>query len=522
MSDQKRQRNDDDGVTSMAMADEEVPGVNSLISRIEQLQRSQCRMEQMMQAQQDSISAMQSVIEALKGENAELKGSNAELKGSNARLNKWCSSLEGSIRVLQKSDQWEYSADFDSDYWTERYDHGYCAQVRKLLTDMERKIVQLREYPDSVVHDTVIGGAHSVHIVHDKALYPHFGELADAIQVLPLGTSLNLTIADIQLTPEILRAIENAATKMDKIYELALKSNSFTDSPKCYEIVATMIKSSSMNGFTLENNSITEDSARVIGRAVVENGWLSRMRIRNCCSSRDRAGYELMKCVLLSRAEDTRESVNFEDNHITTQGGAAISDFLQSDDEILELRLGNNGLNDEDAIVMGVALRQSPKEELTLFLGRNPIGEVGWNALYNACYDPSSIAAVVQSNHTCILFNSYNGSGSLFTKLYGNHLGSCPEDRMSIKLYVLFETRHTTISNSRHLNSEFGGDAIGLSPFVLNFINRHVHEGHKLLTRDWSSRSLAKASPLSILYEILRNWKMPELFENENVGSFKL
>ncbi|EJK48128.1 hypothetical protein THAOC_33103 [Thalassiosira oceanica] len=515
---QKRQRkgdNDDKdegaegGVTSMVMADpadQEVPDVSSLILRIDQLQRDQCLMEQMMRNQQASMSAMQSDIEALKGENAELKRSNVDLMN-------WCSSLEGSIRVLKKSDQWEYSAYFDSDYWSERYDQGYCAQVRKLMTDMESKIVELRKYPDSGVHETVIGKVHSGHIVHDEALDRHFGELADAIQVLSLGTSLSLTIANIQLTPKILRTIEHAATKMDKIWELALISNSFTDSPSCCKVVAKMIASRSVCGFVLENNSINEDSARVIGRAVVENGWLPKIRIRNCCSSRDRAGYELMKCVLLLNAQDTRDSVDFEQNNITTQGGSAISEFLLSDDvDILELKLENNGLNDEDAIAMGIALRQSSIEELTMFLGGNPIGEIGWNALYNACYGPSSIATVVQSNHTCVLFNSINRR--LFTRLYGNHIGRTPEDRMSIKLYVLFENRHAAKSNSRHLNAEFGGDVIGLSPFVLRFINHHVHNGHKLLTRDRSSRPLAKASPLSMLHEILRNWKMPELFKN--------
>ena len=513
MSEQKRQRkgddDDDEGATSsMVMgvmaADEEVD-VSSLILRMGQ-------MEQMMRTQQERISAMLSDIEVLKGENVELRRSNEELKRSNDGLNKWCTSLEGSVRVLKKSEQWDYPYEFKSDYWAERHDHDYCVQVRKLLTDMESKIVELRKYPDLLIHETVIGKAHSGQISHDEALDPHFGELADAIQVLPLGTSLSLTLANIQLTPKILMNIERAATKRDKIWELALLSNSFTDSTRCYQTIATMIASRSVNKLFLENNPINEDSARVIGKAVVQNGWLSNIRIRNCCSSSDRSGYELMKCVLLMRAEDYRESVDFGENHITTQGGAAISEFLLSDDEILELRLQNNGLNDEDAIAMAVALRQSPKDELTMHLGGNSIGEIGWNALYNACYDPSSIATVVQSNHTCVLFNG--NSRSFFTRLYGNHIGSDPENRLSIKLYVLFESRHTTKSNARHLNAEFGGDVIGLSPFVLRFIHRHVHEGYKSLTRFRSNRPLAKASPLSILHEILHSWKMPELFEN--------
>ena len=87
------------------------------------------------------------------------------------------------------------------------------------------------------------------------------------------------------------------------------------------------------------------------------------------------------------------------------------------------------------------------------------------------------------------------------------NLSTTPKQNRTQKLYHLLSLRNREGSNVRHLNSEFGDEdedeiTLKLVPRVLESVHR-CSEGYRPTT----------VRPLSIMYEILRGWKMPELYE---------
>ena len=116
-------------------------------------------------------------------------------------------------------------------------------------------------------------------------------------------------------------------------------------------------------------------------------------------------------------------------------------------------------------------------------------------------YDPTSLNSIADCNHTCRI------EGIDFDSVLGNRPETTPLDNRRRKLYHLISLRNREGSNVRHLNSEFGDEdedeiTLKLVPRVLERVH-HYSNGYR--PSCWT--------PLSITYEILRGWKMPELYE---------
>ena len=86
---------------------------------------------------------------------------------------------------------------------------------------------------------------------------------------------------------------------------------------------------------------------------------------------------------------------------------------------------------------------------------------------------------------------------------------------MRRKIYHLLSERNKEGSNVHYLNSEFddddeeGGVSIKLVPRVLEC----VRDYHCALLDDYRKK-YNPVPPLSIMFEILRSWKVPELYEH--------
>jgi len=104
--------------------------------------------------------------------------------------------------------------------------------------------------------------------------------------------------------------------------------------------------------------------------------------------------------------------------------------------------------------------------------------------------------AAAASNHTCYIDG---------VKLSGyNDWGDISEHRAT-KLYSILLTRNKEESNVHHLNLEFGDDSVKFAPKVLECVHGYSKEGTPPMKK--------LVTPLSIIYEILRGWRMPELYE---------
>ena len=189
------------------------------------------------------------------------------------------------------------------------------------------------------------------------------------------------------------------------------------------------------------------------------------------------------------------ECIDLERNSIQTNGGTEISDYISNNPPLKNLFLSANKLNDNDAILIAKALKKNTNLE-HLYLFDNDITGIGNEALSNAIYDTTSLNSLAVCNHTC--------------KIYGVG-GDPPLDYLNIragarerKIYHLLSLRNREGINVRHLNTEFDEDedSLKLAPKVLENISQLVRPN-----------GVRFVHPLSIMYEVIRSWKMPELFE---------
>jgi hypothetical protein len=175
--------------------------------------------------------------------------------------------------------------------------------------------------------------------------------------------------------------------------------------------------------------------------------------------------------------------------------------------------LANNNLNDEDARLIARALKHNTNLE-ELWLGDNDFSEilydngtreVGSNALCKAIYDPTSLNSVADCNHTCFIFGGASFGNNIPINRY------TPKQNRIRKIYHLLSVRNRDENNVHHFNLEFGDDdendeSLKLVPKVLECVHRYA-------VSQSCGECIDYLPPLSVVYEILRGWKMPELYE---------
>ena len=163
--------------------------------------------------------------------------------------------------------------------------------------------------------------------------------------------------------------------------------------------------------------------------------------------------------------------------------------------------MSNNNLNDDDAVLIARALKHNTNLK-DLWLDDNDITEVGRSALCKAIYDPTGLNSLSDCNHTCRIHGLNSGEGTIKNL-------STPKHNRAWKIYRLLSTRNREGSNVYHLNLELGDeeeDTLALVPNVLESVYRY-YNGYRRNTVN------SGVPPLSTMYEILRSWKVPELYE---------
>ena len=515
----KRRRDEPDGFA--ADAEVPTPADSDLHIIIQQLQE---QVHVMHQAQEKRMDVMQREVDCLMQQNETLNEELRLLKLDGECSSRCIASLKTSVQILKNCSAWQYSAPFKCyNYWMENHhqDHEYCTRANKFMTEISTKITKLRRDELDLQNDPEfsLGDSLSEQLYHDPAFISHWRELGNAIHLMgntggSAEDKLELSISNIQLEPKICHILEDAV-KMDKLHYLTLSSNVFIESLECIRSVARTISGSNLYSFVLEDNTIDADSAQLLGQTIADHKNLRQVTIANCCRD-EQAGFELLRALSAARGT-SYDFIDLEKNHITNRK-SYLTKWLESGSlQINEfMSLVENGLNDNDAEEIAIALQRTRKSNhFELSLGKNRISRIGWDVLSRACCDCSSISSLVQSNHTTTICN--NETDSPLTKMRLNQVGFDPEPRLSSKLYKLFDSRHVSRGMSELLNYEFGrGDAAAkLVPYVLRFVDFHCHEGFDYLqSNEYNAddfASLSRALPLSVLFECVQTWKIPEL-----------
>ncbi|EJK65420.1 hypothetical protein THAOC_13717, partial [Thalassiosira oceanica] len=159
-------------------------------------------------------------------------------------------------------------------------------------------------------------------------------------------------------------------------------------------------------------------------------------------------------------------------------------------------------LNNDDAVLIARSLGGNTNLSL-LDVSDNVIQERGMRALYEAVSDTSTLNALSDSNHSCFLegvtedfdldgINENDGSQRL------NINRMCKVHQRMVQQY------HNG-GIVPHLNIEMSGDnSVLLAPFVIESVVRR-HDAHPKLTKSFECS-------LGLLYELVKDWKMAELF----------
>ncbi|EJK74857.1 hypothetical protein THAOC_03441 [Thalassiosira oceanica] len=419
------------------------------------------------------------------------------LEQSRDKLEVRCSSLERSIQVLKKDVSWTYSAPYiPRSHWIKQgYDEEYAANVEGCLRRIKGNVKRIRN-GDEDYCCLCLDYEGQLTILHDDALLPHFKELADAIQ---LSDGIHqIAIDNMELRPSALRILFPAME--GKVTDIFMQCVRFPgpDVAECYEIIAASIR----RNHALEKLTWigirfpSDEQADLLIESIIDNRSIKRLDLEKCFNQNGADGCRALASLISSgRPVDW---LYFIENSLS--GIDDVAAALATNPQLEALVMSGNELNDGDAELIARALKQNTNLQ-RLCMDENNITSVGLENMLEAIYDPSSLSAMESCNHTCCI--DLVEQNDHYVRVGGNYSGMTSQQRRRRKLYKLLSARHDEGSNARHLNAELGEGAFTtkLVPSVLGCIEQCSID-----------RSTDAPTPLSLYFELMKSWKMPELY----------
>ncbi|EJK72124.1 hypothetical protein THAOC_06376, partial [Thalassiosira oceanica] len=292
-----------------------------------------------------------------------------------------------------------------------------------------------------------------------------------------------------------------------------LDSNQFLGGEGLRFAIDVLKSNSSIEAFSWEVNSCqsTEDACELVD-AVLEHPAISNVSFM----SSFREGittYSPVKRLFCGIGSDTLQYVYLADNGINTNGDRCIPDFLSANPPLKTLSLRGNRLTDDDALNIAVAL-QSNTNLRFLDLDDNALTEEGKDVMYHQAIvgiSPSDLSKLITVNE--VNLNSVSGAnhtceiiGISRRETFMNNRNKPAKWNRGRKLFCLLAQRHCDDRNMTQIESEFSEDGMGLLPHVLACINTYA--------TDYRSSSMSVSNfNLSLLFELARDWKTPEIYQ---------
>ena len=335
-------------------------------------------------------------------------------------------------------------------------------------------------------------------LLHDDTLLPHWEEFANALQLYQNPeASHNFGIFKIQLNSKVIGLLA-PALKVKPFHAFELDNVEYASVREGIDFAVEVIQSNpKLQQFYWGNNPIESmGGANRLVNAIISHPSIDKITLENCFGENVNA-YDVL-CSLLASSKQF-SYIDLETNNIRTGGRTEIPDFLATNPPLETLLVEDNHLDDNDATLIARALKRNTNLR-RLRLDENDITDVGREALGKAVFDSTSLNAVADSIHSCFI------EGIDF-----DHINDDEESKVNRgrKIYRLLESRHREGTNARHLDAEFDDDSLRLVPKVLEAV--HHNAGYGL-------GRVGHVHPLSLLYEILRSWKMPTLYENNGTA----
>eukprot|EP00956_Cyclotella_meneghiniana_P032164 scaffold87139_cov22-Cyclotella_meneghiniana.AAC.1 len=489
---------------------------------------------QMRQEIMDSLRAelqndLQSQVDQLKIESSQLKEKAAQLEGEASRLEKENSELKTKIasleekvkslenfntakrkskylEIVKKNELWEYPlavptmAELMSDGYSEEQSVEVIRQIdyiKDVTTEMRRcEVINFVDVSDDPVEPYFFY----------EGMLPHYRQFADAlmeyqhtINYMEDKSFLFTMVRDSQLPAQVLSLLQEALkhTHFHRLEFHPIQTETEGARWRYLDFIYNcVIENTRLEDFRLCDVTI-EHSRYIDLLCELLNNKASLREIKLMSSGTE--GGVLREIFSKLRTENVQE-IDLSNNHLSNLRPTDMSEFLSSNPSLEELDLSNNPFNEQDIVYISDTLRHNN----TLCRLRFRFGDppTNWNLLESAIFDSTSLNASYDSNHHCHLYIYSPGSDI-------GRFNTCDDRALNRrkKIYVLLSKRNRRRENASFLEQ----DGIGIKhiPQILSllkpFSEHHLHDKKGTQGDD-------EVKPLSIAYEIMRDWRMPELY----------
>mmetsp|Transcript_5600 Transcript_5600/g.10225 ORF Transcript_5600/g.10225 Transcript_5600/m.10225 type:complete len:407 (-) Transcript_5600:164-1384(-) len=224
------------------------------------------------------------------------------------------------------------------------------------------------------------------------------------------------------------------------------------------------------------------------------------------------------KLSTILKASKNLKCLGLSGNGIGSRSAAAMfAKFLTANDNTTTMFLRDNDFSDESAYLFALALRNNKRLRLVDLRG-NLFTQVGRVTILNSLFDPSSLTAVVESNHNCVVYIDESN----FDELGAINRKGFLEENMHRKL---FSALYATTQGGR-VGRLLKDIPLGLMPDFLAYLQdfylddiprgmrKHAMESLHQYALDDFDKAFSRQTTCTVMFETLRNWNLLLLYTN--------
>eukprot|EP00956_Cyclotella_meneghiniana_P015726 scaffold24401_cov42-Cyclotella_meneghiniana.AAC.2 len=379
------------------------------------------------------------------------------------------------------------------------FDEDDCKWITRGITTLAETAKRMRmgEFMDSVDPDP------DYNFVSNYNRYaPHCKEFSDAlleyqhtIDYMEHDT-FTFTIGNSPLQKKVLEKLQDSLQKTH-FHQLFFYNNEISG-VGYIEFIANCVEANTRLQFiqleTVKIEHLTDID--VLCKAISRNGSLKEMIFQDCDTVEG-----VLREIFNKLKSKTVKKIHLDCSNLSDFGPNDMSEFLSCNPSLSELSLCNNALNEQDIVHMSNSLRQNTTLRKLLITHESP--PYNWDLLDSIIFDSSNLNTAYYSNHHVCLEYINN----FYSEVEEFNTCNDPIWNRRKKIYTILSRRNRSRTNA----ALFDSDGIGIKqiPQVLSllkpFSEHHLHDEHAIQGDD-------EVVPLSIAYEIMRDWRMPELY----------
>eukprot|EP00956_Cyclotella_meneghiniana_P020535 scaffold36355_cov21-Cyclotella_meneghiniana.AAC.1 len=449
------------------------------------------------------------------GEASRLESENSQLKSKIGQLEEKVKSLENFVNkaetkakyleIVKKNEQWEYPlavptvAELMSDGYSKEQSEEVIRQIDHIddVTTRMRKcrVIKWIDVSDDPVEPYFFY----------EGMLPHCKQFAYAL------IEYKHTIDYMEDKTFIFRmggVAQPLASQVLLLLEKALKHTHFhrlefhpiqTEGVRYLDVISNCVRvNSRLQVFQLEDT--IENSMDIDILCEVLNNKASLAEVIKLMSCGTEGG--VFREIFNKLRTQNVHKIDLSSNHLSNLRPTDMSEFLSSNPSLEELDLYNNPFNEQDIVYIADALRHNNTLRSLQFRFRFGVPPTNWYLLEYAIFDSTSLNAAYDSNHHCRVYIR-----SPVADIGRFNTCSNPVANRRKKIYTLLSKRNRRRENASFLEQ----DGIGIKhiPQILSllkpFSEHHLHDKK-------GTQGDFEVKPLSIVYEIMRVWRMPELY----------